>query len=103
MYVQHIQGLCQSVLSTIDGTLTHVAHVTRTAVRFTATKFKPLIFSVSGFSRSDVANICVFVILYGLCLLPAQFRYVIINTWYLEIHVQLADRCVPRKLYQWCG
>jgi hypothetical protein len=30
--------------------------------------------------------------LYDLFLLPAQFRYAIINTRYFENHVQLADR-----------
>jgi hypothetical protein len=41
--------------------------VTWTAVRLTAAKLKPHIFSVSGFVLSDVANICIFMILYGLC------------------------------------
>jgi hypothetical protein len=37
----------------------------------TAAKFKPLIFSVSGFALSNVANICIFMILDDFCLLPA--------------------------------
>jgi hypothetical protein len=37
------------------------------------------------------------VILYDLCLLPEQFRYVTINIWCLKSHVQLAHRCAPRK------
>jgi hypothetical protein len=60
-------------------------------------KFKPLMFSVSGFSYSEVAKISIFVILYDLCSLLSQFSYVIINIRYLESHVQLADRCAPRK------
>jgi hypothetical protein len=36
-------------------------------------------------------------ILYDLCLLPAQYHYVIINIRFLEGHVQLADRCALRK------
>jgi hypothetical protein len=51
---------------------------------------KPLIFSVSGYTFSDVANIFIFMNLYDLCLLPALFRYVITNISYLESHVQLA-------------
>jgi hypothetical protein len=36
-------------------------------------------------------------ILYDLCLLPAQCLYVIINIRYLESHVQHADRCALWK------
>jgi hypothetical protein len=36
-------------------------------------------------------------ILYDVCLLPAQFHYVIINILYLESQVQLADWCAPWK------
>jgi hypothetical protein len=50
---------------------------------------------MSGFGFSDVANI--FMSLYGLGLLPAQFRFVIINIRYAESHVHLADRCGPSK------
>jgi hypothetical protein len=64
----------------------------------TAAKLKPLTFSMSGFTFSNDENICIFMILYDLCLLPAQFHYVIINTRYLESHVQLADRCAPWKI-----
>jgi hypothetical protein len=37
----------------------------------TAAKFKPLIFSVSGFALSNVMNNCIFMILDDFCLLPA--------------------------------
>jgi hypothetical protein len=57
----------------------------------TTAKVKPLIFLVSGFSFSSV------LILYDLCLLPAKFRYVIINILYLESYVQLMDWCAPWK------
>jgi hypothetical protein len=45
-------------------------------------------------------NICIFIILYDLCLLPAQLHYDIINMWYLESHenhVQLMDECALWK------
>jgi hypothetical protein len=42
---------------------------TWTVVYLTAAKFKPLIFTVSGFALSNVANICIFMILYDFCLL----------------------------------
>jgi hypothetical protein len=57
----------------------------------------PLIFSVSGFASSDVPNIRIFIILYDLCLLPTQFRYVLINLWNLERDVALEDCCAPWK------
>jgi hypothetical protein len=34
-------------------------------------------------------------ILYDLCLFRAKFHYLIINIWYWESHVQLADRFAP--------
>jgi hypothetical protein len=54
-------------------------------VCLTTAKHECLKFSLSGFTFSHVAYICSFMILYDLCLLPAQFRYVIINIQYLEI------------------
>jgi hypothetical protein len=47
---------------------------TWTVVRLTVAKFKPLIFSVLGFALSYVANICIFMILYDFCLLPALYN-----------------------------
>jgi hypothetical protein len=44
---------------------------TWTVVRLTAAKFKPLMFSVSGFSLPNIADIRIFMILYNFCLLPA--------------------------------
>jgi hypothetical protein len=44
---------------------------TWTVVCLTAAKFKPLIFPVSGFTLFNVANICIFMISYDFCLLPA--------------------------------
>jgi hypothetical protein len=49
----------------------HSSLDTWTVVRLTAAKFKPLIFSVLGFTLSYIADICIFMILYDLCLLPA--------------------------------
>jgi hypothetical protein len=58
----------------------------------TAAKFKPLIFSVWGLALSNVTNIFIFMILDDFCLLPACFRYEIINVRNLESHMQQADR-----------
>jgi hypothetical protein len=62
-----------------------------------AAKFRPPIFSVLGFAFSNVTNVCIFMILYDLCLLPAQFHYVTVNIRYLKSHVQLTDQCAPWK------
>jgi hypothetical protein len=61
--IQYVQGLCQSRLSTADYALLLVAFATTavldtsTVVCLTAAKFKPLVFPVSGFALSNVANI----------------------------------------------
>jgi hypothetical protein len=43
---------------------------TWTVVRLTATKFKPVMFSVQGFDLAYIADIRIFKILYNFCLLP---------------------------------
>jgi hypothetical protein len=69
MYIQYIQGLFQSRLGTADyAPVTSSLHYndsldTWTVICLTAAKFKPLIFSVSGFALSNVANIFIFMIL----------------------------------------
>jgi hypothetical protein len=67
--------------------------VTWTVVSLTTAKFKPLIFSMSGFALFYTENMFIFMILYDFCLLPAQFSYIIIYIWKAESHVQIADRC----------
>jgi hypothetical protein len=61
-------------------------------VHLTITKHKPLIFSVLGSTVFHVMNICIFMILYDLILLPAQLHYVIMNILYLKSHVWLVDQ-----------
>lgn len=58
---------------------------------------KSPIFSVSGFTFSEIANIWIFIILYDLCLLRAQFCNIIINIQDLESQEQLVDRFAPLK------
>jgi hypothetical protein len=65
--------------------------VTWTVVSLTTAKFKPLVFSMSGFTLSYIANMFILMILYDFCLLPAQFCY----TRKVESCVQIADRCAP--------
>jgi hypothetical protein len=77
MYRQDIQGFFLPQLSTADYALVtssllyHDTLVTWIVVHMTAAKFKPLIFSVSDFALSYAANICIFMILDGFCILPA--------------------------------
>jgi hypothetical protein len=46
--------------------------VTWMVLRLTAAKFKPFIFSMSGFTLSYTANMLLFMILYDFCFLPTQ-------------------------------
>jgi hypothetical protein len=77
MNIQYIQCLFQSRLVTADYALvTSSLHYndsldTCTVVHMIAAKFKPLIFSVSGFALSNVANILISMILDDFCLLSA--------------------------------
>jgi hypothetical protein len=70
--------------------------VTRTVVSLTTVKFKPLVFSTSGFTLSYTANI--FMILDDFSLLPAQFCYIIVYIRKVENCAQIADRCAPWKI-----
>jgi hypothetical protein len=72
--------------------------VTLTAVSLTAAKFKPFIFSVSGFALSYAANIFVLMILYDLCLLPAEFVYIIVYILKVESREQIVARGAPWKI-----
>jgi hypothetical protein len=69
-----------------------------TVVSLNTTKFKPLIFYMSGFTLSYTANMLILMILYDFCLSPAQIRYIIIYTQNVESCVQTADRCGPWKI-----
>jgi hypothetical protein len=104
MYIQYIQGLFQSRHDTADYALvTSSLHYndsldTWTVIHMTAAKFKPLIFSVSGFALSNVANILIFMILDEFCLLSAWFCYVIINVWYMKSLMHISNRFAFRKI-----
>jgi hypothetical protein len=104
MYIQNIQGLFQTRIGTVDYALVtsslryHNSLHTWTVVHMNAAKFKPLIFSVSGFTLSNVANIFIFMILDDICLLPAWFCYVIINVQNLENLVHIVNWYVPWKI-----
>jgi hypothetical protein len=77
MYIEYtsILDLFQSRLGTADYALvTSSLHYndsldTWTVIHMTAAKFKQLIFSVSSYAMSNVANILIFMILDDFCLL----------------------------------
>jgi hypothetical protein len=75
MCIEYMQGLFQPRIGTAYYALvTSSLHYndsldTWTVVHMTASKFKPLIFPVSGFDLSNVANIFIFMILDDFCLL----------------------------------
>jgi hypothetical protein len=62
-------------------------------VSLTIAKFKPLIFSMSGFALSYTANMFILMILYDFCLSPAQYCYIIIYIGKVKSRVQIANRC----------
>jgi hypothetical protein len=77
--------------------------VTWTVVSFTAAKFKPLLFSMSGFAFFYAANMFILMFLYDFCLLPAQFFL------YNRIHMEGWKSCANRgpvctlENFQCCG
>jgi hypothetical protein len=72
--------------------------VTWMVLSLTTAKFKPLIFSVSGFALSYTMNMFILIILYDLFMSRAQFCYIIVYMGKIESHVQIADRCAPWKI-----
>jgi hypothetical protein len=97
-----MQGPCQSRLGTADRALARVVHVTTAASSLGRSyAWSPpglsLLYFLRRASLFRYREHLIFVILYELCLLHEQFRYVTENTRYLESHVQLADRCAPWK------
>jgi hypothetical protein len=50
---------------------------------------------MAGFTFSYATNMLILVILYDLCLLPAQFCYIIVYIQKVETHVQIVDQCAP--------
>jgi hypothetical protein len=76
--------------------------VTWTVAILTTAKFKPLIFSVSGFALSYTADMFILMILYDLCLLPAQFCYIIVYIRKVKSYVQIADRCLAMDVLYCC-
>jgi hypothetical protein len=64
----------------------------------TTAKFKPLIFSMSGFVLSYPANMFILMILHDFCLLPAQFYYAVVYIQRVESRVQITDRRSPCKI-----
>jgi hypothetical protein len=81
----------------------NVSFVTWTIVNLTATKFKPLIFSTSGFALSYAANMFILMILYGF---PLVARTVLL---YNSIYMKGWEPCANRESmwilenFQWCG
>jgi hypothetical protein len=64
MYVQYIQDLCQSRLSTAD----HAPIIC--SLRYASSLDTAAKYSVLGFALPYIGDICIFMILYDCCLLP---------------------------------
>jgi hypothetical protein len=67
--------------------------VTWTVVSLTIAKFKPLLFSMSGFALSYTATMFILTILYDFCLSLAQFRYIIVYIRKVGSRMQIALDC----------
>jgi hypothetical protein len=72
--------------------------VTWTVVSLSIAKFKPLIFSVSGFALSYAENMFILMILYVFCLLYVKSCYIIIYIWQVESRVKIKGQCAPWKI-----
>jgi hypothetical protein len=101
-HLRYIQVLCLCRLGKADRAYLMYLVLQRqlsdlTGVSLTTAKFKPLIFSVSGFSLSYTANMFILMILYALCLSPEQFYYIIMYIGKVGSCVKIADRRAPWK------
>jgi hypothetical protein len=65
--------------------------ITWTVVSMTTAKFKLLLFSMSIFDLSYTSNMLILMILYGFCLLHAQFCYIIVYIRKTESRVKITD------------
>jgi hypothetical protein len=88
--------------------------ITWTVVSLTAAKFKPLIFSMSGFALFYTANMFILMISYYFCLLPAQFKVEVVLRLTVSQPVYLGVKppsgaqdqiCITVRLLRvcWCG
>jgi hypothetical protein len=77
--VSFIQGSVQQILPYFSSSGYNGSLITLTVIRLISAKFKPFIFSVSGFVLSNIANMCILMIRNDLCLLPALFGYIIVH------------------------
>jgi hypothetical protein len=102
--LHYTQVLCQHRLCRADHVhLTCLCYngslVSWMVVHLTTAKFKPFVFSVSGFTLSSTADMFILMIPYAFCLLPAQFCYsIIVYIRNVESSVQIADLCAPWKI-----
>jgi hypothetical protein len=72
-------------------------------VSLTTAKFKPLIFSGSGFALSYAANMVILMILYDLCLLSAQFFYITEYIWKVWKPYANGGQVCTLENFKWCG
>jgi hypothetical protein len=77
--------------------------VTWMVVYLTTAKFKPLIFSVSGFTLAYAVNMFMLMNLYDICLFPTQSCYIILCIWKVQSHVQIVDLGAPWEISSGVG
>jgi hypothetical protein len=86
-----ITGFAEQIMPILRILCYNGSSVPWTVVSLTTAKFKPLIFSVSGFAVSYTANTFILMILYDFCLLPVKFCCIIVYIRKVESYVQIAD------------
>jgi hypothetical protein len=103
MYINYIQGLCQSRPATADHALTHVPRVTTAAQSIERSYAWPsptlsllyFLCRASPLPMSRTLTFSWFCMISASCL--NNFSYVILNIRYLESRMQIADLCAPWK------
>jgi hypothetical protein len=80
--LHYTQVLCQYRLYTTDHAYLTCLMLQRQLCHLTTAKFKPLIFSMSGFTLTYTTNMFILMVLYDFCLWSAQFCYII--SWRLK-------------------
>jgi hypothetical protein len=96
-------GFAKQIMPTLCILFYNSILVTWTFISLTTSKFKPFIFSTSGFTLSYAANVFILMILYDFCLLPAKccywsYIYIYIYIWKVESSVQIMYLCTLWKI-----
>jgi hypothetical protein len=96
-------GFAKQIMPILRILCYNVSLVTWIVLSLTITKFKPFIFSITGFALSYTTNIFILMILYDFSVLPTWFYYIILYIW--KVWKPFANRgpVYTLKNFKWCG